>query len=318
MARIVKNLEGIEVAAKKLQTGHVVSLPTETVYGLGADARDGVAVANIFLLKGRPQFNPLIVHVENTDEADRFGEFNEGARKLAKAFWPGPLTLVLPRKTDCGISELVTAGLDTVALRVPQHPIAQRLLSLAGCPIAAPSANLSGRISPTRAEHVADDFKDMDLLVVDGGPTDLGLESTVVSCTDRGFCILRPGSITAEDIEQVTDEKVIIAQTDEHHPVSPGQLLSHYAPKSNIRLNAHSVSQDEGLLAFGSDIPDGAAKVLNLSESGDLIQAAANLFAMLRELDAENLSCMAVMPIPEKGLGLSINDRLKRAAAPRD
>ncbi|MGH1350023.1 MAG: L-threonylcarbamoyladenylate synthase [Methyloligellaceae bacterium] len=318
MARIVKNREGIEVAAKKLQTGHVVSLPTETVYGLGADARDGVAVASIFALKGRPQFNPLIVHVENIEEADRIGEFNEISRKLAHELWPGPLTLVLPRKSDCGISELVTAGLDTIALRVPQHPVAQEILGLAGCPIAAPSANLSGRISPTTAEHVADDFEDVDLLVVDGGQTGLGLESTVVTCTDEGIFILRPGTVTAEDLEKATGEKVIIAEADELHPVSPGQLLSHYAPNCNVRLNAASVTPTEGLLAFGQNIPEGARETLNLSESGDLKEAAANLFAMLRELDAEDLSGIAVMPIPEEGLGVSINDRLKRAAAPRD
>ncbi len=318
MAHIVKNREGIEVAAKKLQTGHVVSLPTETVYGLGADARDGIAVASIFELKGRPQFNPLIVHIENIEEADRIGRFDKISRKLAEAFWPGPLTIVLPRKTDSGISDLVTAGLDTIALRVPDHPVAQEILSLAGCPIAAPSANLSGRISPTTAEHVAADFHNVDLLIVDGGPTVLGLESTVVSCSETGVFILRPGTVTTEEIEQVLGQKVSFSKADEANPVSPGQLLSHYAPKSTIRLNAGSVSQTEGLLAFGQETPKGAAMVLNLSQSGDLKEAAANLFAMLRELDSGNLSGIAVMPVPEEGLGISINDRLKRAAAPRD
>jgi L-threonylcarbamoyladenylate synthase len=300
-------------AAQILRDGRLVAFPTETVYGLAADATNDSAVAGIFEAKGRPRFNPLIVHVGDIGRAYTFVEFTPLATALAERFWPGPLTLVLPRKPDCPLSLLVSAGLETVALRVPAHPIAQQLLAETNLPIAAPSANRSGRVSPTTAAHVADDLGERVQFVLDGGATSHGIESTVVGFNGKQPVLLRPGAIAREDIEGV------VGLTDTPQPdriVSPGQLASHYAPRATLRLDACYVQPGEALLAFGPDVPD-APHMRNLSRSGDLIEAAANLFAMLRELDA-GAEQIAVMPIPERSLGEAINDRLRRAAAPRD
>lgn len=295
-------------AARLLRDGKLVAFPTETVYGLGADARNGKAVAGIFAAKGRPRFNPLIVHVRDIAEAERHAVFSKTALRLAEAFWPGALTLVLPRRPGTPLSELVSAGLDTVALRVPAHPIAAALLREADLPIAAPSANPSGRISSTTAAHVAAGLgQDVDL-ILDGGATPLGLESTVIGFDGDRPVLLRPGAIARTAIEAVAGPLAGAGAAIR----SPGQLESHYAPRAALRLNAREKQSDEVLLGFG---PSPGAK-LNLSPAKDLKEAASNLFAMLHELD-QQASRIAVAPIPETGLGEAINDRLRRAAAPR-
>ena len=309
--------EGAQIAraAKTLRGGRLVAFPTETVYGLGADATNDKAVAAIFAAKGRPRFNPLIVHVPGVAQAQALVEFSSLATRLAEAFWPGPLTLALPRKADCPLSLLVSAGLDTVAVRAPAHPIAQRLLEAAGVPIAAPSANRSGHVSATTAAHVAQDFGSRVDLVLDGGPSARGLESTVIGFENGKGVLLRPGAVSRQELARIAGE----LQTPERgHVSSPGQLASHYAPRAALRLNAASARSDEALLAFGANVPQGAAVVRNLSPSGDLVEAASNLFAMLRELDSSGVHRIAVMPIPDRGLGEAINDRLQRAAAPRE
>lgn len=300
--------DAIAQAAKILVAGGLVGFPTETVYGLGADATNGEAVADIFAAKGRPRFNPLIVHVAGRDEAERHGEFSANARQLADAFWPGALTLVLPRRADTKLSHLVSAGLDTVALRVPSHPVARQLLRLSGRPIAAPSANVSGRVSATTAAHVAQSLSGKIDFILDGGPAALGLESTVIGFDGDTPVLLRPGAIPREEIEALVGPLAAPGQTIR----SPGQLESHYAPRAALRLNAAAARPGEVLLGFGG-VP-GASR--NLSPHGDLREAAANLFAMLRELDG-SAAMIAVSPIPERGLGEAINDRLQRAAAPR-
>jgi L-threonylcarbamoyladenylate synthase len=305
----------IEDAARILRRGGLVAFPTETVYGLGADATNGTAVARIFEAKGRPRFNPLIVHVRDLAAAEKFVEFRDEARKLAEHFWPGALTLVLPRKPDSGLSELVSAGLDTVALRVPAHPIAQRLLAAAEIPIAAPSANASGEVSPTSADHVRRSLGEKVELILDGSTTQLGLESTIIGFDGERPVLLRPGSVPRDAIEAVVGP---LAQHSEGKISSPGRLRSHYAPSAKLRLNAKDVKPGEALLAFGPAAPAGVRVVRNLSPKGDLVEAAANLFAMLRELDAMDVSAIAVMPIPDSGLGEAINDRLRRGAAPKD
>ncbi len=302
------NAETIAQAAALLQDGKLVAFPTETVYGLGADARNGKAVAGVFAAKGRPRFNPLIVHVRDIAEAETHAIFSDRARKLAETFWPGALTLVLPRRPGTPLSELVSAGLDTVALRVPAHPVAMALLQRAGFPIAAPSANPSGRISPTNASHVADGLSREVDLILDGGATQLGLESTVIGFDADMPVLLRPGAIARSAIEAVVGP---LAAADDAIR-SPGQLESHYAPRAALRLNAREKEPGEILLGFGSS--PGAE--LNLSPDGDLKEAASNLFAMLHELDRQGPR-IAVAPIPETGLGEAINDRLRRAAAPR-
>mgnify|MGYP000917477926 FL=1 len=302
------NAETIAQAAALLQDGKLVAFPTETVYGLGADARNGKAVAGVFAAKGRPRFNPLIVHVRDIAEAETHAIFSDRARKLAETFWPGALTLVLPRRPGTPLSELVSAGLDTVALRVPAHPVAMALLQRAGFPIAAPSANPSGRISPTNASHVADGLSREVDLILDGGATQLGLESTVIGFDADMPVLLRPGAIARSAIEAVVGP---LAAADDAIR-SPGQLESHYAPRAALRLNAREKEPSEILLGFGSS--PGAE--LNLSPDGDLKEAASNLFAMLHELDRQGPR-IAVAPIPETGLGEAINDRLRRAAAPR-
>ncbi|HUO91985.1 MAG TPA: L-threonylcarbamoyladenylate synthase [Rhizomicrobium sp.] len=300
----------IHDAAKLLRGGGLVAFPTETVYGLGADATNDRAVAAIFAAKERPRFNPLIVHVADVDEAKQLVAFTPAARRLAERFWPGALTLVLPRKADARLSLLVSAGLDTVAVRVPDEAIAQQLLAAAEIPIAAPSANASGEVSPTTAEHVRQSLGEKVDLILDGGPTRLGLESTVVGFDDGKPVLLRPGSIPRVKIESVAGP---LGHPADDAISSPGQLASHYAPDARVRLNAMSAAPGELLLAFGP--ATGAA--LNLSPKGDLEEAAANLFAMLRKLDALEPHAIAVMPIPDHGLGEAINDRLRRAAAPR-
>ena len=303
----------IRQAAQFLRHGRLVAFPTETVYGLGADATNGRAVANIFAAKQRPRFNPLIVHVQNLSEASNYADFNSMARDFASAFWPGALTLVLPRTCDCVLTELVSAGLDTVAIRVPAHPIAQELLVRSGVPIAAPSANASGRISATTAEHVHRSLKGKVDLILDGGRTQLGMESSVIGFEGGNPVLLRAGAVPRRELEKIAGP---LTTKNSASMGSPGQLASHYAPHAPLRLMAHSVSPNEALLAFGSRAPHGARIALNLSTSGDLVEAAANLFDMLHTLDATGLP-IAVMPIPHEGLGEAINDRLTRAAAPR-
>jgi len=309
--------EAIAAAAALLRQGNLVAFPTETVYGLGGDATNGRAVAAIFAAKGRPRFNPLIVHVPDAAKAGEHAEMSALARRLAAAFWPGPLTLVLARRAHSSLSELVSAGLDSVAVRVPDHPVAQALLRAAGCPLAAPSANRSGHLSPTRAEHVYADFGDGIALILDGGPTAHGLESTVIDARGKEPVLLRPGAVPADTIEAVLGQPLRRAAASTDTPSSPGQLASHYAPRARLRLGAAHANDGEALLAFGPNVAQGAARTINLSPTGDLIEAAANLFAALRTLDKTGVATIAVMPIPEHGLGEAINDRLRRAAAPR-
>jgi L-threonylcarbamoyladenylate synthase len=317
-ARIVPATpEAIRRAAELLRAGKLVAFPTETVYGLGADATDERAVARIFAAKGRPRFNPLIVHVPSLAEAEAIGEFGATALDAAQRFWPGPLTLVLRRRPESGVALLACAGLDTVAVRVPGHPVAQALLRAAGRPLAAPSANRSGRVSPTLAAHVAAELGGRVALILDGGACPVGVESTVLDLSDGRPVLLRPGGITLEALEAALGAIAVI-DADPAAPRSPGQLASHYAPRVPLRLDATTGSPGEALLAFGAAAPEGFAEVLFLSKTGDLGEAAANLFAMLRRLDRPDFTGIAVMPIPERGLGRAINDRLRRAAARRD
>jgi L-threonylcarbamoyladenylate synthase len=304
--------ETIGDAAHALARGEIVAFPTETVYGLGANALDARAVAKIFAAKERPRFNPLIVHVLGLEEAKNYAAVNDTARKLADAFWPGPLSIVLDKRPDCKIADLVSAGLDTVALRAPAHPVARALLAEAQLPIAAPSANRSGRLSPTTAAHVEAELGDIPAMMLDAGPSPLGLESTVVSLAGEKATLLRLGAVARETIETVLGEKLVEAKSDA--PISsPGQLATHYAPDTKLRLGATSVDSNEALLAFGPRVPKGAIATINLSSSGDLSEAAARLFGALRELDQSGADSIAVMPIPNRGLGEAINDRLQRA-----
>ncbi|MGE3529986.1 MAG: L-threonylcarbamoyladenylate synthase [Methyloceanibacter sp.] len=304
--------DAIRRAAQALARGEIVAFPTETVYGLGANALDARAVAKVFAAKERPRFNPLIVHVPGLAEAGEYGLVNEAARKLAGAFWPGPLSLVLKRRSTCGIADLVSAGLDTIALRAPAHPIAQALLAKAALPIAAPSANRSGRISPTAAAHVEAELGDRPAMILDGGPSPLGIESTVVSLAGEP-ALLRPGAIPRAAIEALLGAPLAAAKAAELAS-SPGQQAAHYAPMTPLRLDALTVGADEALLAFGGNVPTGARTTINLSQSGNLEEAASRLFAALRELDQAGVVTIAVMPIPATGLGEAINDRLRRAA----
>jgi L-threonylcarbamoyladenylate synthase len=307
--------EAIARAASLLRQGRLVAFPTETVYGLGGDAASDRAVAAIFAAKGRPRFNPLIVHVPGLAEAEALAVFDACARRLAAEFWPGPLTLVLPRRPAGGISLLASAGLDTLAVRAPSHPVARALLLMAGRPVAAPSANRSGRVSPTEAAHVAAEIGDKAALILDGGSSPVGLESTVLDLSGEIPVLLRPGGVTLEALGPFLGS---IAEGVGAGTVrSPGMLASHYAPALPLRLEAVDARPGEALLAFGPTAPTGFAKVLWLSRGGDLAEAAANLFAMLRRLDRCVFTGIAVMPIPEHGLGRAINDRLRRAAAPR-
>jgi len=309
------NRDAIAAAARVLADGGLVAFPTETVYGLGADATNGAAVARLYAAKGRPRFNPLIAHVAEARGALALARFSDDARLLAGVFWPGPLTLVLPKAESCPVSDLATAGLDSIAVRVPDHTIARDLLKAFGKPVVAPSANQSGHVSPTLAEHVRADLAGRIDLIVDGGPASVGVESTIVSCLGAPT-LLRPGGVPRDVIERVLGHPLVIADApSDDAPLAPGMLASHYAPKSTLRLNAIDARPGEALLAFGTDAPH-APTTLNLSPSGDLIEAAANLFHHLRTLDAAG-AAIAVMPIPDEGLGEAINDRLARAAAPR-
>lgn len=304
----------IAKAGSLLGSGQLVAFPTETVYGLGGNALDDSAVAAIFKAKARPSFNPLIVHVPDLETAERYGVFNAQARLLAQTFWPGALTLVVPRHDDCPLSHLVSAGLETVALRVPAHPLAQDLLKAADLPIAAPSANRSGAVSPTIAEHVAHSLGDSIDMILDGGPCQVGLESTVIDATGEQCGFLRPGGIAKEDIEAITGP-LLSAGEDPDAPKSPGMLKSHYAPNLPVYLNCSARKPGGAFLGFG---PHSIQSDLNLSEKGDLQEAAANLFAMMRQLDRDEFSSLCVAPIPNEGLGLAINDRLQRASAPKE
>ena len=305
------NPEAIVRAAAILRDGGLVAMPTETVYGLAADAGNAKAVARLYEAKGRPRFNPLIAHVADLEMATGCARFSDLAKAAAEAFWPGPLTLVLPKLADAPISDLASAGLDTIALRQPAHPGAQSLLAAFGAPLVAPSANPSGGVSPTMASHVAESLGDRVDLVLDGGPCTVGLESSVVSFVGDTSTLLRPGGLARNDIQAVIG-KLATAKPD--GPVaSPGMLASHYAPRARLRLNAQVARPGEAFLGFGH-VP---RATLNLSRKGDLIEAAANLFAHLRTLDATGASGIAVSPIPVEGLGEAINDRLERAAAPR-
>lgn len=304
----------IEDAATLLRAGRLVAFPTETVYGLGANAKDADAVLSIYETKGRPRFNPLIVHCADLAMAESLAEFPPLARQLAESFWPGPLSLVLKLKPDHGLADVVTAGLDTVALRVPDHPLALALLRETGLPLAAPSANPSGRLSPTSAEQVRRGFAGR-VPVLDGGACKSGVESTIIAIDEENLIQLRAGALAREDIERVTGLKVQKAATGAAIS-APGMMLSHYAPNAHMRLDARPEA-GEAWLAFGPGAPF-AGISRNLSESGDLREAARNLFAMLHELDATGAKTIAVAPIPDTGLGEAINDRLRRAAAPRE
>lgn len=303
----------IDTAANYLREGRLVSFPTETVYGLGANALSDVAVASIYEAKGRPQFNPLITHVKNMAMAFEYGVHSDMAEKLMQAFWPGSLTLILPRKKDCALSLLVSAGLDCIGLRMPDHPMARQLLEVADIPVAAPSANRSGHLSPTTAQHVQDELGDKVAMILDGGACPVGIESTVLDLSGKQPMILRHGSVTQAMIEKITGT---LGKASDDVMKSPGMMQSHYAPDAAMRLNIADVREGEALLAFGKTTLT-ATRQRNLSAKGDLKEAAANLFSMLRELDKTGAECIAVMPIPMEGIGMAINDRLARAAAPK-
>jgi L-threonylcarbamoyladenylate synthase len=307
-------------AARVLADGGLVAFPTETVYGLGADATNPAAIARLYQAKGRPSFNPLIAHVGDFAAARQIAAFDAAATVLAEAFWPGPLTLVLPKSRDCPVAELATAGLETIAIRIPAHPVAREILHAFGRPVAAPSANLSGHVSPTTAAHVQSDLAGRIDLIIDDGPVAIGVESTIVGCFETPM-LLRPGGLPREDIERVLGRALAQppaeAESDFAQPLAPGMLASHYAPRTRVRLDAKLVAPGEVLLAFGPAMPpgtDNAAAVMNLSPRSDLAEAAANLFGYLRALDAKAAQMIAVMSVPDDGLGEAINDRLRRAA----
>jgi L-threonylcarbamoyladenylate synthase len=326
MGLITATDETIAKAAEILKSGGVVAMPTETVYGLAGNAYDGKAVAKIFEVKGRPEFNPLIAHFADGADVAAQVQMNARAEALAQKFWPGPLTMILPRAKNCKVSELASAGLETLAVRVPAHPVALKLIKACGFPLVAPSANLSGTISPTSPAHVAESLGNKVDMILAAGASSVGVESTVIDLSEDRPVILRPGAVTAEDISEALSEKVSYESGDATKPKSPGLLLKHYAPKIPVRLNAIDLNPGEALLAFSSirfmgvkgggaamNLPESQKR--NLSEEGDLHQAAANLFAMMRELDRPEHKAIAVMPIPDVGLGVAINDRLKRAAS---
>ena len=308
----------VATAAQTLKAGGLVAFPTETVYGLGADATNAAAVARLYQAKGRPRFNPLISHVADLAAAEAIALLDPASRRLAQAFWPGPLTLVLRKAPNCPVSDLATAGLDTIAVRIPAHPAAQALLRALGRPVVAPSANLSGHVSPTTAAHVQGDLAGRIDLILDAGPVMVGVESTIVSCLDTPR-LLRPGGTPRRAIEKLLGAPLAgRAPAAKAQPVAPGMLASHYAPRAAVRLDASDVAADEALLAFGpASVPGTPKAMLNLSAAGDTIEAAANLFGYLRRLDQAGARAIAVMPIPHEGLGEAINDRLARAAAPR-
>ena len=316
-------LAATATAAGVLAEGGLVAFPTETVYGLGADAGNAAAIARLYQAKGRPAFNPLIAHVADLAAARRIALFDGQALRLATAFWPGPLTLVLPKALSCPVAELATAGLDTVAIRVPAHKVARDIIKAFGGAVVAPSANLSGHVSPTTAEHVNGDLAGRIDLIVDGGAVDVGVESTIVGCFADPV-LLRPGGLPRAEIERVLGHPLLSwaadPESDSGQPLAPGMLTSHYAPRTPVRLNAGDVHVGEALLAFGPAKvarAECASAIMNLSPRGDLAEAAANLFGYLRTLDTKNADAIAVMPIPDDGLGEAINDRLRRAAVGR-
>jgi L-threonylcarbamoyladenylate synthase len=314
----------VAAAAHCLADGGLVAFPTETVYGLGADAANPAAIARLYEAKGRPAFNPLIAHVGDLAAARRIARFDTTATMLAEAFWPGPLTLVLPKAGDCPVADLATAGLDTIAIRVPAHPVARDILRRFGGPVVAPSANLSGHVSPTTSAHVQGDLTGRIDLIVDGGPVAVGVESTIVGCFGQPM-LLRPGGLPRAEIERVLGRALVAPPADPDagsgQPLAPGMLASHYAPRTKVRLDAEAIEPGEALLAFGpATVPgsDGAAAIMNLSPRSNVDEAAANLFGYLRALDTKGARAIAVMPIPHHGLGEAINDRLRRAAVGRD
>jgi L-threonylcarbamoyladenylate synthase len=302
----------IDLAVALLKGGGLVSFPTETVYGLGGNALSDSAVTDIYAAKQRPSFNPLIVHIASIEMAKKYVQWNDRAGILAEKFWPGSLTLVLPRAENCELSLLTSAGMDSVAIRMPAHPLALALLEKSGLPLAAPSANKSGRVSPTLAQHVQEEFGD-DLMVLDGGACAVGIESTIIDLTTTPATILRHGKIVREDLEKYIE----VGEYNSDEIKASGMMKSHYAPNAKLRMNAESIEEGEALLAFGKPL-FGAAIIENLSKTGNLEEAAANLFRMLRSLDSKKPKTIAVMKIPNHGLGIAINDRLQRAAAPRD
>ena len=317
--RLRADRDGIAAAAAIIRAGGTVAFPTETVYGLGGDATDGRAIAKIYAAKGRPQFNPLIAHCADATEAIAAGIFNAEARKLADAFWPGPLTLVVPASATCPVTDLARAGLASVALRVPDHPLAQALLRAVGRPVCAPSANRSGHVSATTADHVMADLDGRIDAVIDGGPTAVGVESTIVSCLDGGPLLLRAGGVPRAAIARVLGHPTAAPPRDGRDTaiIAPGMLSAHYAPRALVRLDASTIAPGEAALLFGPDAPsglDGALTQFNLSPSGDLAEAASNLFAALRHLDQSGATRIAIVPIPPDGLGEAIRDRLQRAA----
>lgn len=320
-ARLTADEAGLSEAAAILRRGGLVAFPTETVYGLGADATNAQAVAGIYTAKERPRFNPLISHLESFEAAKAQGLFDETAEKLAEAFWPGPLTLVVPVAPTCTVSDLARAGLNSVGLRVPAHPLAHALLAATGRPVAAPSANRSGRVSPTDADHVLGDLDGRIDAVLDGGASDVGVESTIIACLGGAPRLLRPGGVPREAIEAVIGRPLESGvEGGGENPLAPGMLATHYAPRAQVRLNATEIRPGEAALLFASTpLPgsDQAKAHLNLSKNGDLKEAAAHLFSYLRQLDASGAQTIAVAPIPETGLGEAINDRLRRAAAER-
>jgi L-threonylcarbamoyladenylate synthase len=314
----------VAAAARCLAGGGLVAFPTETVYGLGADATNAAAIARLYQAKGRPAFNPLIAHVSDIEAARKIAVFDTPAIALAEAFWPGPLTLVLLKAEDCPVADLATAGLETVAIRVPAHPLAREILRAFGGAVVAPSANLSGHVSPTTAAHVQSDLAGRIDLIIDGGPVEVGVESTIVGCFEAPV-LLRPGGLPRDAIERLLgralEQPPEDPEGDTSQPLAPGMLASHYAPRTRVRINAEWLEPGEALLAFGPDaVPgvDAATVMMNLSGRGDLDEAAANLFGYLRALDNKGARAIAVMKVPHHGLGEAINDRLRRAAVGRE
>lgn len=310
-------LDGVTYAASVIRHSGTIAFPTETVYGLGADATNSLAVAKIYEAKGRPSFNPLIVHVADSHGALREGMFNRFAVSLAEAFWPGPLTLVVPFAPTGRVCDLARAGLETIALRIPAHPVALALIQQAGCPIAAPSANRSGHVSPTQSSHVLDDLDTRIDGLIESEASIVGLESTIVSLTDHEPVLLRAGGISREAIEMILGATLVVPEITPDRPVSPGSLASHYAPRASVRLNATEIYAGEAALLFGTVQPEGlenARAVFNMSREGNVVEAASHLYAAMRELDRSGASTIAVVPISEAGLGEAINDRLRRAS----
>lgn len=317
-----QNAAETRAVSAALKAGELVAVPTETVYGLAADATSGLACARIYQAKGRPRFNPLISHVESLDAALKHGNFDKRALLLAKTFWPGPLTIVVPKVPDSPVCSLATAGLNTIALRVPASAVMRFLCQSTGLPLAAPSANISGKVSGTTADAVISDLGSSLSYIVDAGPCPIGIESTIVALNTATPVLLRPGGIAREDLEAALGTPLAepFPSTAQCAPAAPGMLSSHYAPRAAVRLNALEVNEGEALLAYGGTAPSASEKAvmnINLSRDANLAEAAAGLFSALRQLDTSGAHTICVQPIPAEGLGEAINDRLQRAAAPR-